>query len=409
MTPLHRKIAARLVPFLMLLYMIAYLDRVNISFAALTMNRDLGISDSVYGFAAGVFFLSYCLLEVPANLMLARVGARRWLAILVVVWGVVSAGTAFVGNPGEYIVARCLLGVAESGFFPGVIFYLTLWLPRHLRARIMALFLLAVSACNILGSPVSSNILLLDGIGRMHGWQWLFILEGVPAILLGMASWFVLADGPQTALWLSPAEKDEHAAEMRAGEPLHGPVGGGSIHLQVALDAVAYLVLQVGFYGLGFWLPKLLASKGVSTAATGWWAALPYAAGGVTMVVLSHRTGKWWLAAMYLTAAAGFAWAALANGLVVSVAAYSLATAGMFGSLPLFWSSSTARMNSKVAGAAIATVNSIGVLGGFAGPYAMGRLHDLTHSYSPGLWLIAVTFALGIFTVRGGIAGSQTA
>ena len=202
MSPLYRKIACRLVPFLMLLYMIAFLDRVNISFAALAMNRDLGFTESVYGFAAGVFFLSYCLFQVPANMALTRVGARRWLAILMVCWGIVTMGTAFVQSKSAYIGARALLGIAESGFYPGIIYYFTFWLPRALRTRFLSLFLLAVPLCNSIGSPISAHILLLDNYSGFLGWQWLFLLEGAPAVLLGIASWFFLADGPWSAGWL---------------------------------------------------------------------------------------------------------------------------------------------------------------------------------------------------------------
>ena len=214
----YRKITRRLVPFLMLIYMVAFLDRVNISFAALTMNRDLDISETLYGFAAGVFFLSYCLFQVPANLVLARMGARRWLAILMVVWGVVSMATAFVVSPPTYIAARFLLGIAESGFYPGVIYYFTFWLPRSMRTRVLALFLLSLPLCNFIGSPISAHILLMNQPAGFHGWQWLFLIEGAPALLLGAVTWFALADGPWSAAWLSPAEKDELKRAMRSEE-----------------------------------------------------------------------------------------------------------------------------------------------------------------------------------------------
>jgi ACS family tartrate transporter-like MFS transporter len=184
-SPLHRKIALRLIPFLMLLYMVSFLDRVNISFAALTMNRDLGITDSFYGVAAGIFFLGYCACEVPANLMLARFGARRWLASLVFTWGLVTVSTAFVHGRSDYLVMRCLLGVVEAGFFPGVIYYLTLWLTRPVRARLMAFFILAIPLSSFIGSPISAHLLLLDGVANLRGWQWLFLIEGAPAVVLG--------------------------------------------------------------------------------------------------------------------------------------------------------------------------------------------------------------------------------
>jgi ACS family tartrate transporter-like MFS transporter len=404
MNPLYRKIALRLCPFLMLLYMVAFLDRVNISFAALTMNRDLGITDSLYGFAAGIFFLGYCLFEVPANLMLARTGARRWIALLLVVWGAVSVLTAFIDGRSEYIWARLLLGVAEAGFYPGVIFYLTLWLPRAVRSRIMALFLLALPVCNCVGSPVSSHILLLDGAAGLRGWQWLFIVEGTPALLLGVVTWFVLADGPWNAQWLAPGDRAELEREMHRDESLElaaGPNLKTGMRAHIVRDSIAYFMLMNGLYGLSFWLPKILAARGVTATATGWWAALPYGAGAVAMVLVSRLRGRGWLAAMYLVSAAGFLGAGLSHSLPVTLTCFCFASMGVYGALPLFWSASTGRMSSKVAGAAIATVNSIGATGGFAGPYAMGWLHDATHSYAVGLWAIALSVALGAVAAGG--------
>lgn len=392
--PLYRKITLRLVPFLMLLYMVAFLDRVNISFAALTMNRDLAISDSFYGFAAGVFFLGYCTFEVPANLMLARVGARRWLALLMISWGAISVGTAFVDGRTQYIAARCLLGVAEAGFFPGLIFYLTLWMPRPARTRVLALFLLSLPACNCIGSPISSHILLLDGWRGLRGWQWLFLIEGAPAILLGIATWFVLTDGPAKAGWLSHEEKTLLEGEMLAGDSA-GSAAGSRLRSHIARDSIVYFTLQIAIYGLNFWLPKILVSEGVTATATGWWAMLPYGAGAVGIVAVRRVGGRWWLAAIYLAAAAGMAWAGLAQNLAGSVAALCLTTMAMYAALPLFWSASTGLMSAKAAGPAIATVNSIGVLGGFAGPYAMGWLYQSTRSYATGLGVLAACLAAG--------------
>ena len=257
MSPLYRKIAWRLVPFLMLLYMVAFLDRVNISFAALTMNRDLGITESEYGFAAGVFFLSYCLFEVPANLVLARMGARRWLAVLMVIWGVVSMSTAFVHTEMSYIGVRFLLGIAESGFYPGVIYYFTFWLPRTLRTRILALFLLAVPLCNSIGSPISAHILMLNNLSGLRGWQWLFLLEGAPAVILGVAAWLLLADGPGSARWLSAADKEQIEADLKRDGALQLEVGKQTVH--VARDCVVYFLWSSGNYGLTFWLPRILS------------------------------------------------------------------------------------------------------------------------------------------------------
>jgi ACS family tartrate transporter-like MFS transporter len=392
--PLYRKIAWRLVPFLMLLYLVAFLDRVNISFAALTMNRDLGISETLYGFAAGVFFLSYCLFQVPANLVLARMGARRWLAILMVAWGVVSMATAFVVSPPTYIGARFLLGIAESGFYPGVIYYFTFWLPRSMRTRVLALFLLALPLCNFIGSPISAHILLMNQVAGLKGWQWLFLIEGAPALLLGAVTWFALADGPWSAAWLSPAEKDELKRAMRSEEQGQRQRTNRSWP-RVLRDSIAYFLWSTGMYGLSFFLPKVLVSAGASTLATGWWSALAFGAGALALLWASLQRGHRALPLLFLAAASGFACAGLSHSLSAAVASFCLAAMGLLASLPIFWSVATSRLSGKAAGAAIAIVNSAGAVGAFAGPYAMGWLRDATHSYSAGLWAIAACLALG--------------
>jgi ACS family tartrate transporter-like MFS transporter len=398
-SPLHRKIALRLMPFLMLLYMVAFLDRVNISFAALTMNRDLGISDSFYGVAAGIFFIGYCLCEVPANLMLARIGARRWLASLVFTWGLVTVSTAFVHARADYLVMRCLLGVVEAGFFPGVIYYLTLWLPRSIRARTMALFLLALPVCNSIGSPISAHILLLDRLANLRGWQWLFLLEGAPAVLLGVLAWFLLADSPRVVRWLSSEEKETLLRELDAGEGSEQPAARHLVTrplvARVALDALIYFTLNSAFYGLNFWLPKMLVAEGVSATASGWWAVIPYGLSSFAMLLLSRLMGRSWLGRLILVSAVGFAVAGFAHNLSLSLAGFSLAAIGAYAALPLFWSASTGHMSARVAGPAIATVNSIGVLGGFVGPSAMGWLLDRTHSYAAGLCSLAGLLVVG--------------
>ena len=399
MSSLHRKIALRLVPFLVLLYMVAFLDRVNISFAALTMNRDLGISERLYGFAAGVFFLGYCLFEVPANIMLARIGARRWIAALLIAWGAISVLTAFVPNRTVYVAARFLLGVAEAGFYPGVLFYLTLWLPRSVRTRVMAQFMLAIPVVSCIGSPISSHILLMDQIAGLKGWQWLFLLEGSPALFLGIATWFILADGPDSASWLSTAEKAQLADELReSAQPAHNTV---AVWASTARDSAAYFLFSTALYGLSFWLPKILASAGVSRTATGWWAAVPYAAAVLAMYLAGRATRGAWLRVMYLVAAAGYAGVALFPARGVALASFSVAAAGVFAVLPLFWAAATSRMSSRIAGAAIAIINSVGAIGAFAGPFAMGWLHDVTRSYSAGLWAIAACMVLGALIVSG--------
>jgi MFS transporter, ACS family, tartrate transporter len=401
--PLYRKIAWRLVPFLMLLYLVAFLDRVNISFAALTMNRDLGISETLYGFAAGVFFLSYCLFQVPANLVLARMGARRWLAILVVAWGLVSMATAFVVSPPTYIGARFLLGIAESGFYPGVIYYFTFWLPRSMRTRVLALFLLALPLCNFIGSPISAHILLMNQVAGLKGWQWLFLIEGAPALLLGAVTWFALVDGPWSAAWLSPAEKDELKRAMRSEEQGQRQ-RSNRLWPRVLRDSIAYFLWSTGMYGLSFFLPKVLVSAGASTLATGWWSALAFGAGALALLWAGQQRGHRALPVLFLAAASGFACAGLSHSVPAAVASFCLAAMGLLASLPIFWSVATSRLSGKAAGAAIAIVNSAGAVGAFAGPYAMGWLHDATHSYSAGLWAIAVCLAIGsAFVIQPGV------
>ena len=392
MSPLYRKIAWRLVPFLVILYMVAFLDRVNISFAALTMNRDLGISESVYGFAAGVFFLSYCLFEVPANLVLARLGARRWLAILMVCWAFVSMGTAFVHSVSAYIAVRFLLGIAESGFYPGVIYYFTFWMPRGLRTRILALFLLAVPLCNSIGSPISAHILLLENLGGLKGWQWLFLIEGAPALLLGIATWFLLADGPMSARWLSDAEKDQIALDRRVEDV---PQEDGKQTANVVRDCIIYFLWSSGNYGLTFWLPKILTAHGASTVATGWWGTITFGFGALAMLWASQRRGFRTLPWLFALAAGGFVIAGVATSVAVAVLGFCIAAMGILAGLPMFWSLAASRLSGKAAGAAIALVNSVGAVGAFAGPSAMGWLHDVTHHYSAGLWAIAVAMTIG--------------
>lgn len=407
MAPVYRRITRRLVPFLMLLYMVAFLDRVNISFAALTMNRQLGISDTVYGFAAGVFFLTYCLFQVPANLALARVGARRWLGLLMIVWGIVSTATAFVAGAPAYIGLRALLGIAESGFYPGVIYYFTFWMPRSLRTRVLALFLLSLPLCNAIGSPISAHILLMNRVLGLSGWQWIFLIEGAPAVLLGIATWFVLADNPATASWLSTAEKQQvldalSNDEVALKQTVHRP------WLKVVGDSITYFLWSTGIYGLSFWLPKILVARGASDVATGWWAMMTFGFGALAMFWASRRRGFRSLPFLFLLAAVGFAGSGLFHSLTGAVASFCIASMGLMSSLPIFWSLAASRLSGKAGGTAIAIVNSAGAVGAFAGPYAMGWLFDLTHHYIAGLWAIAACLAIGAIMTLPAAASSNS-
>jgi ACS family tartrate transporter-like MFS transporter len=396
--PLHGKIIRRIVPYLMLIYMVAFLDRVNISFASLTMNHDLGISDTLYGFAAGVFFLSYCLFQVPANMLLSRLGARRWLGTLMVLWGIDVMATAFVAGSPSYVTARLLLGIAESGFYPGIIFYFTFWMPPSARTRILALFLLSLPLCNAIGSPISAHILLLDHMGGLHGWQWLFLMEGAPAILLGVATWFILTDTPQTAHWLSWDEKSQLARDMHAEQPKTQSSSGRRI-TAVIRDSAVYFLWSSGNYGLIFFLPKILTARGASTLAAGWWATLTFGVGALAMYFASRTRGFRTLPFLIGLAAVGFAAVALVPSLPVTLVGFCVAAVGLMASVPIFWSLAASRFSGKAAGTAIAIVNSVGAVGAFFGPQVMGWLHDKTHTYIAGIWVIASCVLLGAMLV----------
>ena len=405
MHPLYRKISRRLVPFLVLLYLVAFLDRVNVSFAALTMNRDLHIGEGLFGLAAGMFFLGYFLFEVPSNLMLERVGARRWIMILMIAWGIVSVATAFVRGPNSYIALRFLLGLAEAGFYPGVILYLTYWLPPKVRSSVMALFVAAVPLSSVVGAPVSTQILLLDQALGLKGWQWVFVAEGAPAILLGLVAFFVLVDKPEHVNWLSAEEKQMLTADLRQAQP----VGHGHEHsfLQMFTAqpsvygwSLAYFLLMVGLYALGFWIPKVLTSRGMSLQSLSWAAALPYVAAAVGMIAWSRNSDRlgerrFHLVLAYAMAAVGFVLAAYAPNPAVALVGFALGATGVLAAMPVFWSASTTLLAGPMVAAHIALINSIGNLGGFLGPVLMGWLRQTTHSYVIGLATIALFLAAG--------------
>jgi MFS family permease len=408
MNPLYVKISRRLVPFLMLLYLVAFLDRVNISFAKLTMNRDLGIGDDLFGLAAGIFFLGYFLFEVPSNLALLRVGARRWIMVLMMVWGVISVATAFVPTPSVYLLLRFLLGTAEAGFYPGVILYLTFWLPASVRSSVMAWFVTAIPLSNLLGAPVSNAILLHVHSGGLHGWQWLFILEGSPAILLGALVFFLLPDRPEAVAWLTAEEKQTLRNDLSQAAPPRtrhtSLLRAMAAQSSVLAWSLAYFFLMLGLYGLGFWIPTVLKSHGMAAESLGWATALPYLAAIAAMILFSRssdrrRERRFHLAAAYPTAAAGFLLAAFAPTAPIAIAGFALGAIGVLSAMPVFWSASTMALAGPLVAAHIAIVNSIGNLGGFFGPTVMGWLNRLTGNYVAGLASVAAALTLGAITV----------
>jgi ACS family tartrate transporter-like MFS transporter len=397
-----RKVAWRLIPFMGLLYFVAFLDRVNIGFAALTMNEDLGLSPRMFGFASGIFFIGYVLFEVPSNIIMERVGARLWIARIMISWGLLSAGTAFVTTPMSLYVLRFLLGVAEAGFFPGMILYLTYWFPATYRARILSAFMVALPISSVIGSPVSTAMLSLEARG-LHGWQWMFLLEGIPAVLCGIAVLVFLRDGPAKAPWLTTQERTWLQNELTREQP-HGTSSHSSIAAlrepRVWFLGFIYFGMLVGLYGFGFWLPQIVKGLGtLSNFEVGLAAALPYAAAALTMYLWgrhSDRTGErtWHVALPAFVGALGLAASAQwGDSPMLSLAALSLSAMGVYAALPVFWTLPTSMLSGTAAAAGIALVNSIGNTGGFLGPTLVGYVKDATGSYAASLWTLAALVA----------------
>jgi MFS transporter, ACS family, tartrate transporter len=412
------KVSARLVPYLIVCYFVAYLDRVNVGFAALTMNKALDLTATMFGFGAGIFFLTYFIFELPSNLFLDKFGARKWIARIMVSWGIFSGAMAFIpnlasatglGNELTFYTVRALLGFAEAGFFPGIIFFLTLWFPSVYRGRIIGAFMAAIPLSSVIGSPISGMILGMDGIGGLQGWQWLFIIEAAPAVVLGVVTYFYLTDRPADAQWLEPDERDWLSrrlnAERAQREAIHQiSVGQAIFNPRVLALALVYFGLVACNYGVGFWLPQIIKQFGFSNAMTGWVTAIPYAVGAAFMVWYGRHSDtsverKAHTAFALLIAAAGIAASTLTGNPVLTVLAFSIGACGVFGALPVFWTLPTAVLSGTAAAAGIAVINSIGNLSGFFGPYAMGWIKDATGSFTGGLLLIAALAILAMVIV----------
>jgi ACS family tartrate transporter-like MFS transporter len=405
-----RKVRWRLIPFLFLLYIVAYLDRVNVGFASIDMNRDLKFSDTVYGLGAGIFFLSYTLLEVPSNLMGARFGARVWIARIMLTWGVLSSAMIFVSSPASFYVIRFLLGAAEAGFFPGVILYLTHWFPQRERARAVGLFMTATAMAGVIGAPISSALLRLDGTWGLQGWQWLFLIEGLPAILLVPVVLVYMTERPADARWLSAAERDWLVREMEV-EQTHS--AQNIVTLRAALGSarlwivsLPYFCIVIAFYGISFWLPQLLQSmSSLGSATIVLLSALPYVAATAGLVVVGSRSDRkrerrWHVATSCLIGAAGFVLTVLAPATpAIALATLSIAAFGIWGTLGPFWAIPTAMLRGTAAAGGIALVNSIGNVGGFVGPYLMGWIREATGGFTAGLLTLAAILVLGAVIV----------
>ncbi|WP_132252087.1 MFS transporter [Methylobacterium segetis] len=406
-----RKVLWRLVPFLMLCYFAAFLDRVNVGFAALTMNRDLGLSAAVYGLGAGIFVLGYFLFEVPSNIILEKVGARRWIARIMITWSLVSGCTAFVAGEWSFYLVRFLLGVAEAGFFPGIIFYLTNWFPSEQRGKVVGTFMMAIPISSIIGSPLSAWIMAAtDGSHGLAGWQWLYLIEAAPSFLLGFAVLAYLTDRPEEARWLAPEERrwlSERIARDRREkvEVRKISLAQALVHPRVLGLSLVYFGISTGLYGIGLWLPQIVREFGLSTLQTGFVTAIPYAVSAVGMVLWTrHSDAKmertWHVALPAVVGGLALAAAGYAPSPALSMAALSLAALGVFCAMPTFWTLPTALLTGSAAAGGIALINSIGGLGGFVGPYMIGWIKDATGQF--GLALLAIAgfmVAAGLLTL----------
>ncbi len=412
------KVTRRIVPFMMLCYFVAYLDRVNVGFAALEMNKALGLSSVAFGFGAGIFFFSYFVFEVPSNLALERFGARKWIARIMLSWGILSGAMACIpwlgrvtglGSENAFYGVRILLGAAEAGFFPGIIFYLTLWFPAVYRARIVGYFMAAIPLSSVIGAPVSSVLLYMHGVVGLDGWQWLFIIEAVPAVLLAFVVFFYLTDRPADATWLEPGEREwlatRLAAEADERVKAHGiSVGQAILNPRVLGLAVVYFGAVATNYGTAYWLPQIIKAFGLSNLQTGLVAALPYVVGTIGMVWYGRRSDrtmerKGHAAVALAIAAIGVGGSALVDDPVLKIGALCVGAFGVFAVLPVFWTLPTAFLSGAAAAAGIAVINSIGNLAGFAGPFAMGWLRQETGNFSAGLLAIAAVAVIGVLVV----------
>jgi sugar phosphate permease len=408
---LFSKIAWRLIPYLFLLYILAYLDRVNVGFAALQMKHDLGLSNTVYGAGAGIFFLGSALFDLPSNLMLVKVGPRKWIARIMISWGILATGMMFVRGPLSFYLLRFLLGVCEAGFFPGMILYLTYWFPSQQRARAIAKFMTATSIAGVVGAPISGSLLRLEGFLHLHGWQWLFLAEGIPSFLMGFSVLYLLKDKPDDAGWLSSDEKvwldEELERDRQTG-------GAAAKHLlmdafkmpMIWVLAIICFLDQIGVYTVNLWMPLILTSFLHGTGASSGslapadasriatYSTIPYIAAAIFTVAVgynSDRTGerRGHIAGCMILSAIGFGWAGATHSLSAELIAFTLAAIGYWSIMGPFWTLPTSMLGGRAAAGGVAIIMMISGAGGFVGPYLTGRLRDLTHSFSGGLYTIA--------------------
>jgi D-galactonate transporter len=414
----YRKVTWRLLPLLFLCYVLAYLDRVNVGFAKLQMQKDLGFTDTAYGIGAGVFFIGYFLFEVPSNLILERVGARIWIARIMILWGMLSSATLFVTGERTFYALRFALGVAEAGFFPGIILYLTYWYTRKHRTRMVAGFMTAITLSGVIGGPLSGWILSrLSGVSGLAGWQWLYLLEGIPSVVVGLLVLWLLDDGPSKAKWLTDDERELLARRVQEEEGLKIEEGAGHHRFSQAfrsprvwLLALIYFCVVMGLYGISFWLPSILSDTMTPDPwRIGLLTAIPWGAAAMVMLLVgrrSDRTGerRWHTALPALIAGAAFATSAIPGiSPLPSFLALTVATCGIMAAVSCFWSLPTAILSGTAAAAGIAWINSLGNLAGYVSPFVVGHVRDTTGSMSAALVVLAGSLiAAGILTAWGG-------
>ncbi len=400
---LYRKITIRLIPYMFLLYILAYLDRVNVGYAAMQMKADLHMSDASYGTGAGLFFVGSALFDIPSNLILARVGPRKWMARIMISWGVVATSMSLVHSPHAFYALRFLLGVSEAGFFPGMILYLTYWFPSRERARSVSRFMTATAIAGVIGGPVASSLLALNGLGGLHGWQWLFISEGTPTVLAGISVLFLLKEHPSEAKWLAPAERDWLEGEVRKDRE---QLGTGEHHNftdalklpALYLLAAVFFASQVGVYVINLWLPLFMnAARGTSHMSAGAvdrWSTLPYLITAIVMTLVgasSDRSGdrRVHVGLCMVCSAVGFAAAVHAHSLPAVLLAFTAATVGCFSVQGPFWTWLTSKLEGTAAAGGIAIITCVGGFGAFLGQITVGHLSVHSGSYASGLYSVA--------------------
>ena len=407
---LYSKISWRLIPYIFILYILAYLDRVNVGFAAVEFKRDLHLTDTAFGLGGGLYFVGQLMFDLPSNLLMQKVGPRVWIARIMISWGIIASCMMFVQGEHSFYAMRLLLGISEAGFFPGMILYLTYWFPSGERARAVAKFMTATSIAGVVGAPLSSFLLKLDGAAGLHGWQWLFLMEGVPTFLMGLSVLFVLKDHPDDAWWLTEPEK-----KWLDGELERDRKEGGATENHHLLDAfklpmvwvlaIVFFLDQVGVYTVNLWMPLLFSSfahLGGANAASviARYATVPYVAAAIFTVIVgwsSDRTGerRWHIAGCFLLSVLGFGWAAYAHSLVTVLCAMTLAAIGYWSMMGPFWALPTRVLGGQAAAGGVAIITMIGSLGGFVGPTLTGKLKDATHSFSAGLLVVGGMAAVG--------------